>query len=77
MVMLFMFAAYVPHMGLLYGHLSEKDKKEAQERANALDDMSELRFQISRIGLYKTVNRDKAIYMRSWEKICDCVLSPN
>lgn len=70
-----MFAAYMPHLSLLYEDLTEEEKKKAQERANALDNVSGLTFQISRLALYKTDTEDKTL--KSWEKIADCVLSSN
>ncbi|XP_028783877.1 cyclic phosphodiesterase [Neltuma alba] len=66
---------YMPHLSLLYGDLTDEEKKRAQERANALDDVSGLSFQISRLALYKTDTEDKTL--KSWEKITDCVLSPS
>ncbi|KAI9127330.1 hypothetical protein K1719_001889 [Acacia pycnantha] len=66
---------YVPHMSLLYGDLSEEERKKAQERANALDDVSGLKFQIYRLALYKTDTKDKTF--ESWKEIADCVLFPN
>ncbi|KAI9127320.1 hypothetical protein K1719_001879 [Acacia pycnantha] len=66
---------YMPHLSILYGDLSDEEKKRAEERANALDDVNGLNFQISRLALYKTETEDKTL--KSWEKIADCVLTPN
>ncbi|KAK4259497.1 hypothetical protein QN277_005822 [Acacia crassicarpa] len=66
---------YLPHMSLLYGDLSEEERKKAQERANALDDVSGLKFQICRLALYKTDTKDKTL--ESWKEIADCILIPN
>ncbi|KAL2931048.1 Cyclic phosphodiesterase [Bienertia sinuspersici] len=58
---------YMPHMSLLYGDLTDEEKKKAQERANALDDtLGDLSFTISRLALYKTDTEDKTL--ESWEK---------
>ncbi|XP_054778647.1 cyclic phosphodiesterase-like isoform X1 [Prosopis cineraria] len=66
---------YMPHLSLLYGDLTDEEKKKAQERAKALDDVSGLNFQISRLALYKTDTEDKTL--KCWEKITDCILSSN
>ncbi|KAI9091185.1 hypothetical protein K1719_028249 [Acacia pycnantha] len=66
---------YIPHMSLLYGDLSEEERKKAQERANALDDVSGLKFQIYRLALYKTDTKDKTF--ECWKEIADCVLIPS
>lgn len=65
----------MPHLSLLYGDLSEEDKKKAQEKAKVLDEgLSNLSFTISRLALYKTETEDKTL--KSWEKISECVLIP-
>lgn len=67
--------AYMPHLSLLYGDLTEDEKKKAQERANALDDsIGSLSFPITRLALYKTDTEDKSL--KSWEKIAECSLEP-
>lgn len=67
---------YMPHLSLLYGDLSDEEKRKAQERANAIDDtLGGLTFQITRLALYKTDTEDKTL--KSWEKIAECTLTPN
>ncbi|GMN43443.1 hypothetical protein TIFTF001_012647 [Ficus carica] len=68
-------AAYMPHLSLLYGDLTEDEKKKAQENTNVLDDsISSLSFPITRLALYKTDTEDKTL--KSWEKIAECSLEP-
>ncbi|KAA8515029.1 hypothetical protein F0562_018184 [Nyssa sinensis] len=68
--------AYMPHLNLLYGDLTEEEKKKAQEKAESLDQsISSLSFQITRLALYKTETGDKTC--KSWEKMADCNLDPN
>lgn len=63
-------AAYMPHLSLLYGDLTEEEKKKAQEKANILDDtISGLSFPVTRLALYKTDTEDKTL--KSWEKIAE------
>ncbi|KAF3451360.1 hypothetical protein FNV43_RR07455 [Rhamnella rubrinervis] len=65
--------SYMPHLSLLYGDLTEEEKKKAQEKANILDDtINGLSFPITRLGLYKTDTEDKTL--KSWEKIAECVI---
>lgn len=62
------FAAYMPHLSLLYGDLTDEEKKVALEKARALDEsIGSLNFQISRLALYKTDTEDKTC--KSWEKV--------
>lgn len=66
---------YMPHLSLLYGDLTEDEKKKAQENTNVLDDsISSLSFPITRLALYKTDTEDKTL--KSWEKIAECSLEP-
>jgi len=66
----------MPHLSLLYGDLSDEEKRKAQERASAIDHtLAGLTFQVSRIALYKTDTEDKTL--KSWEKIAECTLTPN
>lgn len=66
----------MPHLSLLYGDLSEDEKKKAQEKANILDEsISGLSFQVTRLALYKTDTEDKTL--KSWEKITECTLDSN
>ena len=65
----------MPHLSLLYGDLSDDEKKKAQERANVVDDsLSGFSFQINRLALYKTDTEDNTL--KSWEKIAECILTP-
>ncbi|KAL6546457.1 hypothetical protein OROMI_022178 [Orobanche minor] len=66
---------YMPHLSLLYGDLTDEDKKKAQEKAYVLDDsIDSLNFQISRLALYKTDTEDKSC--KSWEKVSEYTLKP-
>lgn len=65
----------MPHLSLLYGDLTDEEKKTAQEKAYALDDnINSLSLQISRIVLYKTDTKDTSC--KSWEKVAECQLKP-
>ncbi|XP_030472164.1 cyclic phosphodiesterase-like [Syzygium oleosum] len=65
---------YMPHLSLLYGDLTDEEKKKAQEKANDLDgSLNGLSFLISRLALYKTDTEDKTC--QSWEKIAECSLN--
>ncbi|KAF5752792.1 putative Cyclic phosphodiesterase [Tripterygium wilfordii] len=67
---------YMPHLSLLYGDLSDEEKKNAQEKVNVLDEsINGLSFPINRLALYKTDTEDKTL--KSWEKVAECSLSPN
>ncbi|XP_020204266.1 cyclic phosphodiesterase [Cajanus cajan] len=67
---------YMPHLSLLYGDLTDQQKRKAQERANAIDDsLAGLTFPINRLALYKTDTEDRTL--KSWEKIAECTLAPN
>lgn len=64
---------YMPHLSLLYNDLSDEEKKKAQEKANILDEsIGSLKFQITRLALYKTDTEDKTL--KSWEKVAECDL---
>ncbi|XP_047951808.1 cyclic phosphodiesterase-like [Salvia hispanica] len=66
---------YMPHLSLLYGDLTEEEKKTALEKACALDDsIGGLSFQISRLALYKTETEDTSC--KSWEKVEEFELKP-
>ncbi|KAG6407247.1 hypothetical protein SASPL_130233 [Salvia splendens] len=66
---------YMPHLSLLYGDLTEEEKKTALEKACALDEsIGGLSFQISRLVLYKTETEDKSC--KSWEKVEEFELKP-
>ncbi|GKE99779.1 cyclic phosphodiesterase-like protein, partial [Tanacetum coccineum] len=67
---------YMPHLSILYGYLTEEEKKRAQEKANALDEsIKSLSFPITRLGLYKTDPEDKTL--KSWEKVSEVTLKSN
>ncbi|KDP21161.1 hypothetical protein JCGZ_21632 [Jatropha curcas] len=67
---------YMPHLSLLYGDLTDDEKKNAEEKANILDNsINGLSFQINRLALWKTDTADQTL--KSWEKIAECNLSPN
>lgn len=69
------FEAYMPHLSLLYGDLTDEEKRSAQERAYALDEsIGGLNFQISRLALYKTETEDRSC--KSWEKVDEFQLKP-
>ncbi|GMH05193.1 hypothetical protein Nepgr_007033 [Nepenthes gracilis] len=64
---------YMPHMSLIYGDITDEEKKKAQEKATILDDgISNLNFPITRLALYKTDVGDKTT--KSWEKVAECDL---
>ncbi|GFZ06171.1 RNA ligase/cyclic nucleotide phosphodiesterase family protein [Actinidia rufa] len=67
---------YMPHLSLLYGDLTDEEKKKAQEKANGLDEsIGSLSFQINRLALYETETEDKTL--KSWKKIAECNLDAN
>ncbi|KAJ8761911.1 hypothetical protein K2173_006513 [Erythroxylum novogranatense] len=67
---------YMPHLSLLYGDLTDDEKKRAEEKANKLDDsINGLTFKISCLQLWKTDTEDDTL--KSWEKIAECSLSSN
>ena len=66
----------MPHLSLLYGDLTDEEKKKAQEKANVLDEsIGSLSFQINRLALYETETEDKTL--KSWKKIAECNLDAN
>ncbi|CAL1400796.1 unnamed protein product [Linum trigynum] len=67
---------YMPHLSLLYGDLTDEEKKKAQEKAVQLDDsINSLSLEISSLELWKTDTEDNSL--KSWEKISEFNLSPN
>ncbi|CAK7350342.1 unnamed protein product [Dovyalis caffra] len=69
------FTPYMPHVSLLYGDLTDDEKKKAQEKVSILDDsINDLSFPITRLALWKTDTQD--LTLKSWEKIAECSLSP-
>ncbi|KAB5534239.1 hypothetical protein DKX38_017325 [Salix brachista] len=66
---------YMPHLSLLYGDLTDDEKKKAQEKADTLDEsINGLSFPITRLALWKTDTQD--LTLKSWEKIAECSLIP-
>ncbi|KAK9919907.1 hypothetical protein M0R45_028481 [Rubus argutus] len=62
--------AHMPHLSLLYGNLTDEERKRALEKVKELDDsIASLKFTISRVVLYKTHN--EARDQHSWEKIME------
>lgn len=60
----------MPHLSLLYGNLTDEERKRALEKVKELDDsIASLKFTISRVVLYKTHN--EARDQHSWEKIME------
>lgn len=67
-------SAYMPHMSLLYAHISDEKKKQAKEIADKLDEaVNGLKFPITRLALWKTDTSDETL--KSWEKIVEHDLS--
>ncbi|XP_010916331.2 cyclic phosphodiesterase [Elaeis guineensis] len=66
-------AAYMPHLSLLYGDLTDEQKEKARQRVEELDkEIRGLSFQISSLALYKTDTEDNTL--KSWEKVEVCYL---
>ncbi|KAL6992343.1 hypothetical protein U1Q18_010451 [Sarracenia purpurea var. burkii] len=69
-------APYMPHLSLLYGDLSDEEKKKAQAKANLLDEsIGSVSFQISRLALYETDTEDQSL--KSWKKVSEYNLDGN
>ncbi|VVB12524.1 unnamed protein product [Arabis nemorensis] len=67
--------SYMPHSSLIYAELTEEEKKQALEKAYALDNsLDGLSFRLTQLVLYKTDTEDKTL--ESWEKVAECNLSP-
>lgn len=67
---------YMPHLSLLYGDLTDEEKKKAQEKASILDEgINSLSFPVTRLALYNTDTDD--VTLKSWKKVAECSLSPN
>ncbi|PQM37934.1 cyclic phosphodiesterase-like [Prunus yedoensis var. nudiflora] len=65
----------LPHLALLYGNLTEEERKRAQEKVSILDEsITDLSFPIASVALYKTNYQDKTL--KSWEKIAEKILRP-
>ncbi|KAL6146541.1 hypothetical protein ACLB2K_057219 [Fragaria x ananassa] len=68
-------AAHMPHLSLLYGNLTEEERKRALEKVTELDDsIASLKFTMSRLVLYKT--HSEARDQHSWEKVMEYNLRP-
>lgn len=66
----------MPHLSLLYGDLTDDEKKIAQEKAHKLDEsIGSLSFPITRLQLWKTDTEDTTL--KSWEMVAECNLSPD
>ncbi|KAJ6751397.1 hypothetical protein OIU85_001883 [Salix viminalis] len=68
---------YMPHLSLLYGTLTNEEKKKAKEKTHVLDESIDgLNFQISRLALWITDRKDNGT-LETWKLISECSLSPN
>lgn len=64
----------MPHLSLLYGHLSDEEKKKAVEMVEDFDNsLVGLKFQVVELGLYKVGIDDETL--KSWEKVATCDLT--
>ncbi|KZV55133.1 cyclic phosphodiesterase-like [Dorcoceras hygrometricum] len=64
---------YMPHLSLLYGDITEEEKKTARDKAYILDEnIGSLSFKITHLALYKTDTEDRSC--ESWEKVAECEL---
>lgn len=51
-----------PHLNLLYGYLTEEERKEAQEKVGILDEgLSSLSIPITQLALYKIDYKDRSL----------------
>lgn len=63
----------MPHLSLLYGDLSEEEKKRAVEMVGGFEkSIVGLRFEVVELGLYKVDLDDKTL--KSWVKVASCDL---
>ncbi|KAB5520896.1 hypothetical protein DKX38_025215 [Salix brachista] len=68
---------YMPHLSLLYGTLTNEEKKKAKEKTHVLDESIDgLNFQIGRLALWITDRKDNGT-LETWKLISECSLSPN
>ncbi|KAG5254343.1 cyclic phosphodiesterase [Salix suchowensis] len=68
---------YMPHLSLLYGTLTNEEKKKAKEKTHVLDESIDgLNFQISRLALWITDRKDNGT-LETWKLISECSLSPD
>ncbi|KAM5562665.1 cyclic phosphodiesterase [Rosa sericea] len=66
----------VPYLSLLYGKLTEEERKKAQDKVSVLDEtITSLSFPVTRLALYKINYKDKTL--KSWEKIAELPLQLN
>ncbi|XP_078428250.1 cyclic phosphodiesterase-like [Wolffia australiana] len=64
---------YMPHLSLLYGELSEEERRRAAAMAETIDgELVGSDFSIAALALYKTDTSDKTL--ESWEKVAVCDL---
>ena len=67
-------AAYMPHVSLLYGDLTDEEKEVARKKVEELDsELIGLEFEISELALYRTDTEDKSL--ESWELVEVCNLA--
>ncbi|XP_050384347.1 cyclic phosphodiesterase-like [Argentina anserina] len=60
--------ACMPHLSLLYGSLTDEEKKRAKEKVLAMDpSITELQYVISRVALYRVNFADRT--QKSWVKV--------
>lgn len=63
-------SAYMPHLSLLYAHLTDEEKTKVKDIADKLDEgITGLSFPVTRLALYKTDTEDETL--ESWEKITE------
>ncbi|KAJ6754532.1 protein 2'3'-CYCLIC-NUCLEOTIDE 3'-PHOSPHODIESTERASE [Salix purpurea] len=68
---------YMPHLSLLYGTLTNEEKRKAKEKTHVLDESIDgLNFQISRLALWITDRKDNGT-LETWKLISECSLSPD
>ncbi|XP_062002341.1 uncharacterized protein LOC133720169 isoform X3 [Rosa rugosa] len=62
-----------PHLSLLYGNLTEEERRKAKEKVSILDkSITTMSFPITRLALHKIDYKDKTL--KSWEKIAEYTL---
>lgn len=68
-----MLAAYMPHVSVLYGDLTDEEKESARKKVEEMDnEICGLQFEISELALYRTDTEDKSL--ESWELVEVCHL---
>ncbi|XP_062001870.1 cyclic phosphodiesterase-like isoform X3 [Rosa rugosa] len=69
------FESCCPHLSLLYGYLTDEEKKRAKEKVTTIDEgFASLSFDVTRFVLCKMNIQDKS--QHSWEKILAIDLQP-